>query len=124
MNTPQRIFSVSFVVAFGAVGQLTGIPSASAECTNAGGVTVCAQGQVRGSAVAPDNLTGPWYPYPCEYDYYCNDGGADRILDVTRLTAISAGQVGQARGRTTACPAETKAEAVAVAAAGVGADSE
>jgi hypothetical protein len=26
------------------------------------------------------NTAGPWYPYPCDYDYYCDDGGMSIIL--------------------------------------------
>lgn len=52
------------------LGIVTASPAA-AGCENAGGVTVCTTG--------PD-LTGtttvlPYYPYPCEDDWLCADGG-------------------------------------------------
>jgi hypothetical protein len=55
------------------VGLVTAAP-ATAECTNAGAATVCAQGTVRGGG--PDAPTaGPYVPYDCGggYDFYCND---------------------------------------------------
>ncbi|KUI30149.1 hypothetical protein AU196_05970 [Mycobacterium sp. IS-1742] len=64
-------------------GALASAAPALADCTNAGGVTVCAQGDVRGSDTGGTvGSTGPYYPYPCEYDYYCDDWGVDLILDV------------------------------------------
>jgi hypothetical protein len=48
-------------------------PTASADCTNAGGATVCAQGTVRGGG--PDAPTaGPYYPSYCADPWYCDDG--------------------------------------------------
>ena len=41
-------------------------PTASAECTTTGNTTVCSAGGARGDR-------GPVVPYPCGYDYYCND---------------------------------------------------
>ncbi len=52
--------------------------TAPADCTNAGGVSVCARGDVRG----PDGAPAPYYPYPCEYDYLCYDGGLSIALDI------------------------------------------
>jgi hypothetical protein len=47
--------------------------SASAECTNAGAATVCAQGSVRGGGpTAP--VAGPAYPSYCADPWYCDDG--------------------------------------------------
>jgi hypothetical protein len=55
-------------------------PSATAGCVDAGGATVCAQGTVRGGG--PDAPTaGPFVPYPCEYDWYCDDGDLDLIIN-------------------------------------------
>lgn len=56
---------------------------AQADCTSSGGVTVCAQGDARGSSGGGTGTAGSgYYPYPCEYDYYCNDWGVDVVLDV------------------------------------------
>ncbi|MCC9179699.1 hypothetical protein LOC73_02530 [Mycolicibacterium mageritense] len=54
-------------------------PPAAAECVNAGGSTVCAQGTVRGGGPEPPTA-GPYVPYPCEYDWYCQGGGLDIII--------------------------------------------
>jgi hypothetical protein len=48
-------------------------PTASAECTNAGAATVCAQGTVRGGG--PDAPSaGPSYPSYCADPWYCDNG--------------------------------------------------
>ena len=62
---------------------LTFAPSAGAECTNAGGVTLCSQGQVRGpdTGEGAGSRSGPVVPYPCEYDWYCDDWDMDVIVD-------------------------------------------
>ena len=58
---------------FGAV--VAGAPPAAADCVSTGGTTICSQGDVRGSDTdAGPSGTGPSAPYPCEYDWYCNDG--------------------------------------------------
>lgn len=50
-------------------------PAASADCTNANGTTVCAQGSVRGPDTGSGaGYQGPYVPYPCEYDWMCDDG--------------------------------------------------
>ncbi|KUH98273.1 hypothetical protein AU190_11465 [Mycolicibacterium acapulense] len=56
-------------------------PVASADCTNAGAATVCAQGTVRGGG--PDApQAGPAYPGYCADPWYCSDDwGVDIILD-------------------------------------------
>ncbi|BBX03332.1 hypothetical protein BST36_05690 [Mycolicibacterium moriokaense] len=47
-------------------------PPASADCTNAGAATVCAQGTVRGGGpTAPS--AGPVYPGYCADPWYCSD---------------------------------------------------
>jgi hypothetical protein len=65
-----------------AVGVVVASP-ASAECTSAGGTTVCAQGSVRGSDTGDGpSGAGPYYPYPCGDDWYCGDGwDMDVIVD-------------------------------------------
>ncbi|WP_082691186.1 hypothetical protein [Mycobacterium sp. GA-1199] len=56
-------------------------PDASADCTNAGAATVCAQGTVRGGG--PDApQAGPVYPGYCADPWYCNDDwGLDIVVD-------------------------------------------
>ena len=64
------------------VGVLTAAPTL-AECTSSAGVTVCAQGESRGADTGggPGSLSGPYYPYPCEYDWTCgDDGGLGSII--------------------------------------------
>lgn len=51
-------------------------PSASADCVDSRGVTVCSQGSVRGGPV-----TGPVVPFDCPYDWYCANFGLDSQLD-------------------------------------------
>lgn len=55
-------------------------PVAGADCTTSGGVTICAQGTVSGPSGAPTS-SGPYYPYPCEYDWLCDDGGVSVVID-------------------------------------------
>ena len=57
---------------------------ASAECVNAGGSTVCAQGAVRGGGPTPPSA-GPFYPSYCSDPWYCDDGwGIDIDLNPGR----------------------------------------
>ncbi|WP_082950929.1 hypothetical protein [Mycobacterium sp. 1164985.4] len=56
-------------------------PVGSAECTNAGAATVCAQGDVRGGGPSATQA-GPAYPGYCADPWYCSDDwGVDIILD-------------------------------------------
>ncbi|KMO70322.1 hypothetical protein EV589_0514 [Mycobacterium sp. BK558] len=73
------LLAPSSVVAFA----LAGAAPADAECVSSNGTTVCSQGTVRGTnnGQGPGSLdTGPAWPYPCEYDWYCNDGGLSIIF--------------------------------------------
>jgi hypothetical protein len=55
------------------VGLVTASPAA-ADCTSSSGVTLCSQGDVRGSNTGDGpSGAGPYFPYPCEYDYLCDD---------------------------------------------------
>lgn len=55
------------------VGVVEATPAA-ADCTSSGGVTLCSQGDVRGSDTgAGPSGAGPYMPYPCQYDYLCDD---------------------------------------------------
>lgn len=66
----------SLAAALAVVGaQLAAAPAASADCVTSGGTTVCSQGDVRGSGASKGpGQSGPYYPYPCEYDWYCRSG--------------------------------------------------
>ncbi|MFV1361532.1 hypothetical protein A5667_15680 [Mycolicibacterium fortuitum] len=55
-------------------------PPAAADCVDAGGSTVCAQGNVRGGGPTPPKA-GPYYPYYCANDWYCGDWGLDINID-------------------------------------------
>ena len=64
-----------------AVTSLSLAPAASADCTNAGGAYVCAQGTVRGGGPTPPTA-GPYYPSYCPDPWYCGDDwGLDIIID-------------------------------------------
>jgi hypothetical protein len=52
-------------------------PPASADCVDAGGVTVCGQGTVRGN----EPVAGPFVPFDCKYDWYCDNFGLDSNID-------------------------------------------
>ena len=80
MLTKQRVLILGTVTAAAVVGVGVGFaPQAGAECTYSGGATVCAQGDVRGANGVPD-VSGPTYPYPCEYDWLCYDGDVDIVF--------------------------------------------
>lgn len=54
-------------------------PTASADCSSTGGTTICSQGDVRGGGGGGGPGSGPSVPYPCEYDYMCDDYGGWQI---------------------------------------------
>jgi hypothetical protein len=56
-------------------------PTASAECSSSGGVTICAQGNVSGPSGQPAPSSGPYWPYPCDEDWLCDDGGVSIVLN-------------------------------------------
>jgi hypothetical protein len=70
---PKQWYLVAgLVTALMPVGAILASP-ASADCTNAGAATVCAQGLVRGGG--PDApVAGPAYPSYCADPWYCDDG--------------------------------------------------
>lgn len=72
--TYHRALAAVFVGAF-AIGPFAvlSVPTAAADCVNAGGSTVCAQGTVTGGGPTPPTA-GPYVPYPCDYDYLCDAG--------------------------------------------------
>ncbi len=64
-------------------GALVAAAPAAAECVSSNGTTVCSQGSVRGTdnGQGPGSLnTGPAWPYPCDYDWYCGDGGLSIVF--------------------------------------------
>lgn len=69
-----------FLIVFLAVSafcfSLLSLSPAAADCTSSAGVTLCSQGDVHGSDTGDGpSGAGPYMPYPCEYDYLCNDYG-------------------------------------------------
>ena len=54
---------------------VAGAPTAAANCTTSGNTTICSLGDGDDELTpdkGPSNL--PFVPYPCAYDYYCNEG--------------------------------------------------
>ncbi len=56
--------SYMFVATVVVIAGLAAEPTAAAECTTSGNTTICSVGE---------GGSGPTMPYPCEYDYYCDD---------------------------------------------------
>ncbi|MCH9708363.1 MAG: hypothetical protein K0U69_02480 [Actinomycetia bacterium] len=59
-------------------------PTAGADCTSANGTTICSQGESRGSDTGDGpSGAGPYVPYPCGYDWYCNGNtwGVNLLVD-------------------------------------------
>lgn len=73
----MRLFKTLVVpVLIGAGVTAIPAPVAAADCTSADGTTICSQGDVRGSNTGdgPSGSSGPFVPYPCDYDWTdCND---------------------------------------------------
>ncbi len=66
-------FTSLLVVPVVVIAGLSLAPSAGADCTSSGGTTICAQGDSRGADTGGGPGSGPYVPYPCDYDWYCND---------------------------------------------------
>jgi len=52
-------------------------PTAAADCTTVGNTSICSLGDGNDDdGLTPNNSPSslPFVPYPCAYDYYCNDG--------------------------------------------------
>ena len=81
MRRSQRYLILGLTVTAVPFGIVIAVP-ASADCTNAGAATVCAQGTVRGGG--PDAPSaGPAYPSYCADPWYCDDGwDVDVILPI------------------------------------------
>ncbi|CDQ46241.1 hypothetical protein [Mycolicibacterium neoaurum] len=73
----MRLLKMLIVPALiGAGLSATPSPHAGADCTSAGGTTICSQGDVRGSnsGDGPSGSSGPYVPYACDLDWYaCDD---------------------------------------------------
>lgn len=70
--------SLAVVITLPAIslGIVTASP-ATADCENAGGISLCSEGAGgKGASVAL-----PYYPYPCDDDWLCGDGGVS-LLDI------------------------------------------
>lgn len=80
MRKRQCYLTAGLSVALVCAG-ITAAAPASADCTDAGAATVCAQGEVRGGGpTAP--IAGPAYPSYCADPWYCDDGwNLDVIID-------------------------------------------
>ncbi len=84
----MRLFTTLAIPVLIAAGlSVAPTPIAGADCTSAGGTTICSQGDVRGTNTGsgPSGSAGPYAPYPCDYDdwYLCdNDWGWEVNLDV------------------------------------------
>ncbi|ANE81838.1 hypothetical protein A7U43_23445 [Mycobacterium adipatum] len=81
----MRLFQVLAVpVLIGAGLGAAPTPAATADCTSAGGTTICSQGEVRGSNTGdgPSGSSGPYVPYPCDYDWYACDDAWGWEIDV------------------------------------------
>ena len=97
MRLRQCCTSVGLVLTFMSVGIVASSP-ASADCTNAGAATVCAQGSVRGGG--PDApIAGPSYPSYCADPWYCDDGwDMDVVIDPNPPGGIDIGRPGRPGG--------------------------
>jgi hypothetical protein len=75
----MKLLAGILVAGAAAVGLITA-PPVAADCSSSGYATVCAQGDVRGGG-GGGPVSGPYYPYPCEDDWLCNDGELSVIVD-------------------------------------------
>lgn len=79
-----RGIALSFGLTLSAVsaGVVMAAP-AYANCISSEGITVCAQGQARGADTGEGPVdhhhSGPYYPYPCDSDFYCENSPLDYI---------------------------------------------
>ncbi len=72
-------------------------PPAAADCVDAGGSTVCAQGNVRGGGPTPPKA-GPYYPYYCANDWYCAGGAWKSTSTPARPTTVVVAAAAGGRG--------------------------
>jgi hypothetical protein len=87
----MRLLSV-LVAPVVVIGGLAIAPTAEADCTSTGGTTICAQGTSRGANTGqgPSGGSGPSVPYPCDYDWYCDDDNWGVNFDVDWNPGIGA----------------------------------
>lgn len=81
--SPRYLIVVSAlaVIPVNVVGSLIAALPAAADCVDAGGSTICAQGTVTGGGPTPPRA-GPYYPSACYDPWYCDDGwGIDINID-------------------------------------------
>lgn len=96
MPTRSRYLSCGLAVTLVSVAFISATP-ASADCTNAGAATVCAQGDVRGGG--PDApAAGPVYPSYCEDPWYCDDGWDMDVIVNPRPPNVDIGRPGRPGG--------------------------
>ena len=77
----KRCLIAGLLLAVAGGGLTVTAPPAFADCSSSGGVTICAQGTVDGPSGQPGPSSGPYYPYPCEDDWLCDDGGISIAVD-------------------------------------------
>ncbi|CPV98991.1 hypothetical protein [Mycobacteroides abscessus] len=77
MRTMRCYLSAGVVIPLSALGVIVA-PTAAADCVNANGTTLCAQGDVRGGGSTTSST--PYVPYPCESDWSCDNWEMDIIL--------------------------------------------
>lgn len=77
MRTIWRFLSAGVATLLPVLG-VVAAPPAVADCVNANGTTLCAQGDVRGGGSTTSST--PYVPYPCESDWSCDNWGMDLIL--------------------------------------------
>jgi hypothetical protein len=80
MPVMKKRFLVSGLVTAASAAGLAASPTAAADCTSSGGITICAQGNVTGPSGVPTS-SSPYYPYPCDDDWLCDDGGVSLVID-------------------------------------------
>jgi hypothetical protein len=81
MQITKMALAVVIVLPVLSFGVVTASPAA-ADCERAGGISLCSEGAGgKGASVAL-----PYYPYPCEDDWLCADGGLS-LLDSGGLNA-------------------------------------
>ncbi len=51
-------------------------PTARADCESISGTMICSHGDRQNDGQS----TGPFVPYPCDLDWFCDDDGTDVIL--------------------------------------------
>jgi hypothetical protein len=85
MRIVELPFAVVLALPAVSLGIVTAGP-ANAECDRSGGVTLCSEGSESSGA----SVALPYFPYPCEDDWLCADGGLSLLdpggLNVNRDT--------------------------------------